>query len=465
MDEQILKRFAFGDSIADRVEAARVLVNGKRVFAVLTLPEFEFGIAALAHGSVSSVDSQDRLKAVAMLELIRAIAKKKSKVLTQAVKDSLADPIPSISLLADGDDRYYVASAIEFVRPTWAREYVAREAMAEPTAEKVRVKLISTLVDESAGLDAALRSLASNIDAIRVTEKPTESTAKLLRRVLAATSAVTATRGPTPGPDIGRQLRDLIAHSFDKCGPPQDTKSMQALTEEVAHLITEIVRTRFSLMLDRAIYSSLNSCKRWFLASGWNTFVARSKAIAEVKGVAIDAVRLSARLGIRDEGLFDVLDLCTGTRERSLQHTRAILEEMVGATPSVQAWLKTGRIAAEDGVDADSERSQALESDRYVARALLVMADSEMNPSNSVRLENSNAYFGQLATAVSAIADQRGIRLFGELSETIPFSPSEHAMMQGEGDASQVKVVRPGVVRRDTSGRLAVLVKAIVTSK
>ncbi|MDO8437105.1 MAG: hypothetical protein Q7S69_02935 [Nitrosomonadaceae bacterium] len=466
-DGELLRQFASGDSVGSQIAAARELVNAKRIFAVLDSPEFALGVERLKRGSAIGADPQDRLRAVSMLELIRAIAKKKSKPVIQAVKDSLVDPLPPVNLLVDGNERYYIASAIEFVRPSWAREYVAREAMAEPTAEKAREKLISTLIGESVGLDDALRSLTTNINAIRVTENPSESTAKLLRRVVAATCAATAAYGPAPGPEIGRQLRDLLAHSFEKCGPPQDVKVIQALTEEVAHLITAIVRTRFSLMLDRTIYSSLSSCKRWFLASGWNTFVTRSKAIADVKRVVIDAIRLSARLGIRDEGLFDVLDLCTGTRERSLQHTRAILEEMAGATPAVQSWLKTGRVSKEDDADFDSEQGQLLEADRYIARALLVLADEKKTRSNasSSENENANAYFDQLATAVTAVADQRGIRLFGDPGETIPFSPVEHAMVQGEGGAAQVKVARPGVVRRDTSGRLHIVVRAIVTSQ
>ena len=458
-----LERFASANAIGDLAAAVAELIKTKDIYFAFKTDKFREGFEKLDRFSRDLSDSATRLLALALLERIRVVLKKDGKEAEEILRRELTKPIPSIQVLSDGEDRYYVASALQIATGTWLSSFVATEIALEPVAEKSRTVLATLLLRNQGTLEKSCSLLSSTfIQALGSSKNDTSFVGRRLRRCLSALRNAIRNVDFEPGPEVARELRVYFRAGFEKSSAVPEPKVARELTDELATFIEELTKIRFSLALDGNLYKILEVSKRWFSGSDWNAYVSRSRNVKALISTITEGIRLSAKQGIPNQNLLDGLDLCAGGREKALKTTRAIADANPGLSTHIQGWLRHGRV---DRVDASARidmESGAIWADQQLATVLLDI--NGLDSKQASLPSDISSSLKAVSISIRNLAKSRNLELLGSIGEIVEYSPYQHTTGAGPIDTRKVRVLHPGVERKDANGNRNVLVKAIVES-
>ena len=470
-----LEKFSITTDVEEISIIATELIKTKQIFSAVSSPIFQSGMVRLGDWG-SSPDPLVRLKAIAIMERLRAVLKKKGVFIESLLQNAMIRPLPPLQLLAVGEDRYYVASAMSFSSGEWLLSFASEQMIYEGAAEKARISLAKTVVREAKKLDRALLALAAAAKSVQTDEfKTGDANCKRYKRIFAALRGAIQSAGIEVGTDISPSLRAFLRNAFEKAGAPEDLKIARDFVSELSQFLDRLVQIRLSLAVESDLYAALNSCRRWFPLSSWSSSVPRMPSIKMLARTISEGIRLSAKQGVTDQKLFDCLELTVGSKEKALSVTREIANENPGLPEEVQHWLRQGRVGQAGNSSQSGELSAQLRADEYVATALIEASELERlhevnkatSEPNGDDCQKSGPPLSALRATLIAIknlADARGMSLLGMPGERTEFSPYQHVVVSGVADTRYVRVVRSGVERTGANNDRQLVVKAIVES-
>jgi hypothetical protein len=458
--EALLDKFAVTrDSIELSAVVTDLIKSKKQLFQRLDDPRFQAGASYLGDPANWQSDEKGRLRAIAILGRLKAFLKGKGKFLDNMLALQLEQPVVSSQQLAEGDDRYYVAMALSGSQTLWVKDYCAREALLEQTAENARVQFIRILVDRSAAIEEvfdALTPVWQSSEMLR--QLVPDAVSKRLKRVLSGLSGVIIGKTVEEKGVVGDASRRFVVAAYSGKPEPGDLLALRGAVDAAAEFLDNLIRARLSLLLDSSIYASLRTFKRWFPMSSWSSYAAKSKPLARLVETQSQALLLSVKQGIFETSLLDALELCAGTRDAARRKTRQIVEANPDLPEAAQAWLNNWRM--QDGGVAANVTAERFEADHFIANAMLVLWESHVSKGKRDVSEWENAV-NAIGSSLDALASARGLRLLGSAGEEVEFSSGIHALVGDLKETRRVKIIRPGIERVSSMGIRSILIKAI----
>ena len=453
----------FGSQV-DVVQLSRVvtaLIKAKRsLFQALDDKRFRGGLEHLAEKARDNKDPKVRLIAISALERLRVVMRSKAQYVTKLLRSALDAPLDSSQCLEDGDDRYYVASALQLSEAEWVTDYCAREIVGELSAENARIAHAERLLELVPAIEDGFDRLTSNWNAfVQPADDVPNAICRRLRRIFQALERCLGRVEMKERGLLGESSRRFITRALEGQKEPDNLAVLRALANTIALFLNTAIRARLSLLLDSSIYVPLRVCRRWFPLSSWPIFVGRSRDFGRLVSTLSQAILLSARQGVFEKGLLDALELCAGDRESAMKVTKSLAEANSGLSAAMQSWLKTWRTTE---VESEVRDQPAFELDRHIAAALLeawsIRHDGEEARRPEVEVGRA------LVSSIRALAEARGISLLGEVGSETDFAPDLHAIVGDLTGTRRVRILRPGVERRSDTGIRHVLVKAMCES-
>jgi hypothetical protein len=477
MDSE-LELFASAVDVAKRAEAFSSLIKLKKHHRAAKEPEFITGVQGLlAAASSPSADATGRLLAVATLLRIAALIKPWTDRIVKGITSALAEPLPPLEVMADPDDRYYIATCWRVVARPWIKTYLAAGAVREDGSERVRLECMEGVLCLSVDLEAALIELVDPLRRLHFdTEQPGDSKMKRLRRVLAAMNLVFSTTPKEPGASAGACIRRVLIESMQNVPAAVDRKVIGEVAEETLKLIHGIVRARFSCVTDEETYAAMDVVREWSRGYDWEDFAEESPSSRLIARDLKGALELLIRAGVSDDKLYSRLVLATGNESRARCATREILERNPGLPDELSRWLAGEPVRRKSAFAAQTEAAQY---DEFVADLLLdcsrlrSMEDTfnreglpEINvraPGAAIEVSRILGVVRSFRNAVETAAAIRLLSLRGRVGEIVDFSPLEHELAGGpQPGIRTVRVVRLAVEAPGGSAGRRIVRKAIV---
>ena len=461
--------FGTAATIGELEDGATALLKGKLVNKAREDQRFRAGLQTCF--KITAPDT-DRLKAVSIAYRLGATSKPVMRMVRPLAVLALVRELPPLDLLTNGEDRYYAALSVNDVDAPWVPQFAARGITLEENAETARYTLARRLFSDRSVADA-MTLLADNLATLTFkTEKPTESAAKRLRRVVAAIRHAIVEKPIPPGDDLGKALKKLFESPFANVEPALESELSEELSSECCALVHDILRTQLSVVADPEIYRSLQVARYWITPLLWPGFLRSDVRVANVRAALEDAILLLAKQGVTDQALLDALAFFFATREEAASRTKQIAENNTGLDARVREWLvRFGRARSTPVLSSMTDAREA-NSDPAIA-SLLVLAESLKNVP-----ENTDAVTGavptletvrppqimnRLISEIGQLAGARGLSLRLKPGEIVEYSQHAHELVgSAQMGMRHVRVVRPLVERRGADGIVAVIQKALV---
>lgn len=476
--EKLLTDFASAD-VHRQHAAVRELLANRKHHAAVNDHRFSAGLTNLVDAATRASTPLDRLLALATLMRISSAIKPLRERIEKCLPKALEVCLPEPAILSDPDDRRNIARACEIVHSAWMVEYCARAAILEEAGESARLAFLKALVRASPALDSALTSLIPAMKGWKPeTVAPAESVARRLRRVLVALRTVMNDASIDPGGEPGRSIAELIKAAFAGTPPPSDLTVASEAAEEVAGVIHELVRLRFSLATEASTYDAIRIARTWRPGRLWESFARKSPAVALLAQDLTEAIWILARQGVVDEGLADLLSITLGSPDRSRERMIA-LAKRPGLPDDVRGWLVDGRKSSKVKRPEMGETG-TLDESIYLADLVVdaqrfrraeapyrreMLPELEMlNPRLAQQNERLLNFALGLCDVIENLGRRRGLRLRGIPGELEDYAPLDHELVDGSLGARKVRILRPVVVQVREDGTPFVLRKGVAES-
>lgn len=464
---------------ANSLQEILTILIKQRTLARLAKEE-AFGEVLMGIGELisDSESEEDRLKAFTSAARISAVAKTVKPRVEAMLRKSCSGPLPPASLLEDADARLYIATGLKMLDGDWIAKYAAISAVEEESGEKARAEFLAALIDRSVDLATALRHLVEPLSQFAAaTENPGDSTARRFRRLVSALRPAMVNNLSPAGPDVARQLKDLVHAVFRNNRVPESADLKEAVAEDLASLIHDLVRTRVQVMADSVLYSAIELPRSWFDAAYWRYFAQQSPAIKLLTQDLTDAVILLGKQGLASDGLARELAKLLGSRDEARSVLRNVGELRADLPSNIRNWLITGRTSgALEGSEAtvssahgalDSRIATALADSQRLEDAIASIspdATAELgliNPSLAASVGSLASRASVLLKQVLQMAERRNLRIAANRGDIQDYSPVTHTVFDNKQPTPRVRLITPLIERVSAQGA-EVVVKAIV---
>jgi hypothetical protein len=332
-----------------------------------------------------------------------------------------------------------------YARAEWMTTYLAEAAVEEEAGENARLEGLLGLMTMSGTLAASFEVLGNALPRLRFdTKKPGDSRGRRLRKILAQTVKAAGELKIEPGEAAGAVLGRMMSHAIPPKETPESPDVAAALVDEVAALVSHLVRSRLSLVTEPETYSALDVARTWFRPSEWPDVAERSSAVRGIADDIKDGLRIVVRAGRTDDGLYRALVTATGADETARQEAATLERGVAGLDESVRAWL-IGRTARRSSELALAEQARSadevfagllLDAKALTAQAALVI-DGVLPELQVISPRTAPALGRLLGTVASSIAKvellgaKRNLHLRGEVGAVVEYSPLEHEIVGG----------------------------------
>jgi hypothetical protein len=478
--EELLNDFV-NDNVETKHAAFRKLIAIRKHNKASKDNRFIVGIEQLYKTAAEANGKElDRLLALATLGRIASAIRSIRKEVYKNLETVLIDRIPYPYILDDVDDRAYIGQICSNVLPEWTTEYAARVIVDEETGEQVRRQFLKALLKSDSNLDKSINNIILRLEKWTPnTEDPGLSIAIRLKRIMSALCFAISEVLPDTGENPGNTLSKIIKASFSNFPSPKNNKVILDLAEEVARVVHEMVRLRFSLATDSYTYSVLRKIMTLVPDYVWEKFSTKSKSLAMISQDISEAILILARQGIPDTALADQLIMATGNRKRSLECLKNLATKP-GLSPEIKTWLVDGKINVQIKTFSESGESKKLSEDaqladlfvdslRYrsadeISKHQIFPEIGMLNPRLLGELERLSNYGLGLCDVINSMAKRRGLHIRGTPGEEVNYSPLDHEITGGATGSRRVRIVRPVVEQIREDGIPFTLRKGLVES-
>ena len=420
----------------------------------------------VAWSADSSLPDTERLLAIAEVVRTAQVVKRLQTKLRADLAPALALQLPPPGLLQEADDRLNLARALSVIDAPWVTSYLARAIVEEEQGEKARVEFASSLFRRSKSLSTLIGSLANAMEAVSpATEAPGDTLSRRIIRIIAALRSHLAESELEAGEDLGQAIRSLVEEPLKRVGIPREDKVAIELTRELVLFLHEIVRSRFSVASDTALFDVLKFCRRLQSSSSWPDEL-RMPLDLLVKDVS-EMLVLLGRQGVRDQALMDQLEVLCNSPERARGVGRELAQKHADLSEDVRTWLELGRVRAVRAFNEVAVEALAHEADGAIGLALdearraresidgvradVLDALQVYEPALKAALEDALNRAVAAAVRLEHAARKRNVDLLGRAGEEVDFSP-KFFDLAGARSGVRATVRRPAVVRMRPDG-------------
>jgi hypothetical protein len=424
-----------------QISALIELTRAKQIHEASKSPEFAEGLGRLLK-TARDGQPEDRSLAVAAVERAIATIKSLNKSHRASLSESLASPLSPAQSLDDVDNRRYVVMAVRHSGQSWGVAWLANAAACEESSEPSREEAIRGLFSLPSVADA-LAALGRSVGAIQFdTERPADSMARRLRRLLLAVAKVWMESGLEPGVGCGRQLSNLVETGTKRAGLSKDTTLLRELTAAVGGCVQALMRARFSSALDSGTYEALEMARGWFAPHDWAGVAEQTPELAVVARDLREAIALLARAGVTDDRLMRALTITLGSETAARSAASRLVDTTPGLTEDVRRWLLGTRVRrTSDLAEEHSDRSL----DEYIADLLLESTHMNMSDS-SPDSASLTGHIAVLTQTIRMMADVRGLTVSGNAGEIVEYSALDHQSVDDlPAGIRHVRVLEPAV--------------------
>lgn len=474
--KKLIEEFAKG-SVQEKYDALRNLIAKRKHHEASKDKQFLSGVDSLLQtaGDTSAPESE-RLMSVATLGRLASSVKQLRTTIYRSLESSFAEELPTPSLLTEPDDRSYIGFACEQIKPEWGIDYCAQAAVYEETGEQSRVAFLTALLSMEPDLSSVLEVLgAVFIDFIPSTEDPGTSTAKRIKRLMAALQGAIAKAMPEPGEEPGRKLFHLCQKAFKDVPAPKKEESLYEAADGIASVVHEMVRLRFSLATEATTYSAIKVIKSMLTAHAWEVSAMKSKAMVLVTQDISEAILILAKQGIADVSLAGELTITSGHKKYAKKQMKK-LAQTPGISSNVKNWLAEGK--NESPEDTKAGESQQLSDDSQLADLLvdsmrfntlenvgreqilpeIEMLDPRLGEGVARLLQSGMA----ICDAIQSMARRRRLQMRGKPGDEEEYAPIEHEVIGDNIGVRRVRIIRPVVEQVRENGVSFVISKGVV---
>ena len=469
--------FAAADTSPERRRAAlTVLIDAKLLPKLAEEADVKVGRSHLLNQVFNAELPTHRLLAIAESIRLGRVVKRWASDIAKELRPAFVQPLPSMQLLNEADDRLNLARACSLMSVDWMRDYLANSIAEEETGEKPRSEMVAGLLARNASLADSLRLLATAFERLRPgTESPGDSVARRLIRTLISLREALMESELEAGDDLGNALYGLVSAPLVVVGRPQEEKVQVELSKEALLAVHDMVRTRISVVADPAMYRVVAYCRK-LCGGSWP--VDLKKPLERLTTDVTEALILLGRQGQCDQALLGQLDVLCNHPDRARFVARELANKHPELPEDVRGWLERGRMvvlrqASDAAIEfAASNADESIGLALQAARQARAMRDSLREPLASCLeiYEPALASATQelldrvqvLAVQVEQAANLRRLDLYGAISEEVEMSTKFFSVV-GNAPRQRMTVRQPAVVRKRADGAMGeVVTKGLV---
>jgi len=482
MENTFIHDFFAAQNVPDRFKALLELnKNRKRIHEAAKSPDFSDSLEACFKEALTSGSPEDMLMATAAISRVSSIVKSFRKNAQGMARKYISERLPSPGIMQNPDDRYYIAKTCNMIASDWVADYLAQAAIEEENAERARAEYVAGLFKSVGSLQIAFDILTQKLSKWNVsTEKPEETVARRLKRVLGAVQPALMEYEGEITPDAGGSLARMVR--IRKGLELLDQDIRRELASEVAETIHNLIRARFSLATDSATYEAIRVAKRWFPEYRWEDFAKGAASLRKVASDLLEGITLLARQGITDSAMFECLTIVLGSEDNARRKTAELGRSLSSLTDDVRQWLITGHMqegrkpseATDLSIRSAEHRenlllsSHLLDIERFNRRIALIQKEclTELEVLDPNIAKGIEIFLEQARTVVDgfrSICSRRGLKIRGNINEVVEYSPLEHDVVTGSAQGIRmVRVIEPVVEKINEAGIPSIVRKGIV---
>ena len=423
--------------------------------------------------SVRGGDQEAILAALAELGRLEVYLRPKDHWPVETAAPLLSCGFAPSATYGSADQRLHIAQIVEASNVEVSLEGIARAAVNERTAEKVRGVLLRTLITRQP-LSATITNIT---DAIRTSSDKAaaspDSWLRRLHRILTALDGeLDESRVELDG-DVVESLRLFVRGALHHSSAPRDqavsTTAVTALLDFARHLLQLSVR----LGVDPRFYNALAGSRAWFPEGGWLRFTRNNLPLRQLRRTLLDGLLLLLEQGKPDADLLAAHQSLSPDRDFAKAELVDLETRARHLPPDLRQWLRSsGRhrvvvkeldLAQTDDlsiafalIDAANIRQRALMQLETLLGDLDITAPIQ---ARTVRQFAKDTV--ELADRIQTLANRRRLRLFGARGDTVEFSPHAYKLASGADLTRRVRITSPGVEQVGTRTS-RVLIHALV---
>jgi len=418
---------------------------------------------------LNSDSGNDVWTALSLTGRASSISKPAAGVFLPAIKRRLSEPLPQWHVLEDGEDRYYLAKALQSAPSSQIIDLAFAEVAREEAGEKARKVWAAIAFEYSSSRDEFLVRLNECIAYVKQKQDlTTDALIRKLRRINNVIAEDLATAEKPAGSDLGNALRGFYAGPMI-AGGPDDRYLREETAVEFVGSLARITRLSLRAASDPEVYGILTALRGWWRPSSPpERFEALSRKVAQA---GIDVLHNDARQGSKNTPLRQaIVDACGRSVVDLL--TKAVADTDVSLPEDISYWFVHGIEQTGQRSTAAIEALSGKRLDEYIGRLLIAISSPDSNfrtirsvvdqvsilmPDEASTLSRAANRLYQIAAWSKAIARSRDLELMGERGQIVVYDPAIHDGNEDCVVGSKVVVATPGATRK-TPGRPQVLI-------
>lgn len=433
-------------------------------------------IASVGDAAKASGAPDERLEATALLGKINKAFN--SNVITALVQPTieraLASPLPAIGKWGNAEDRFYLAEAVALSTENWVPNYAAQAlAHAEINEKNSRDRWASIAISRSKDLAACLSAVASEFELWASSGRSSETVYRKLSQIYEALNKNLILVDTPTGSGFGRALGALIKVAGGGKGA-EATRVKEQAAVSLLKIISQLLRLRLDARNDSDVYRAVGSIRTWWRPARPPDPVER--LVDDIVAMAIEVLQLLARGGVRDIELRMALVRALGSARVNAVAARIAASDPTLA-PDLAHWLASGKEPSAGQKSTSIDNLNEFAENEIIARLMIAMISQAAGSSDLDLVASSLELFDAdhaaivrravgrtsvLRQWVDALADRRGLRVFGTPGELVSFDPTIHAASVPVQRNADVRIAEPGIHRTDDGGFTTIISKAQV---
>ena len=471
--------------LLDRIEktVSEVDVHGLRAVAtdalkakthhdLSRLPEFRNQIASIATSVLAKHDEERLVLMLAELGRLYSSLRSKRDWISVLAGQLLKKSMPKSFQYGDGDQRKHAAIAVLASGVPVRPNLLAKAVAEEDRGEKARRLWIRGLLAR-VPLSEAFRSMS---EVIRDVGPPSADGRSLrLQSILGSLREELPASASGLDEDICAGFTEFVGGAFTGAFRPQEYKMAVPAVEELVNVSIQLIRFKFRLGAEPALYRAVAMAERWLPQGGWKRLTATSAGLKQLRRTLLEGLILLLEQGKPDKELLEVHGALSPTRDVAREERLESDKSARSLSPSFRRWLVSG------GVDTPVAKAVELdENDDLSIAMVMILADDLSHRTNAgmdllfddirfrvpVHYDTITSVVGlarELIERVNSLAEKRHLRLFGSPGEIVDYSPQAYRLPDGTSITRRVLIKSPGVEKKGRSAS-RVIVPALVNA-
>ena len=397
-------------------------------------------------------------------------------VFNKCIADRLQSPMPSFVVLQDGEDRRYLAKALQVANPATASDLAYSELVREDAKEKARKTWAEIAFAAAVSREELLFQINRAISHVfGHTKSRSDSMARRIRRIIAAIKDNLILSDLPAGPEYGTQLRTFFVGHFTDEGP-EDKKLRNDYAHEVIAALIDVSRLSLPASSDPHTYDVVKEIKYWWQpAAAPATIESLGRKLAQS---GLETLLVFARQGHRNEPLRRSIVESVGHH-----NYEKLANTLIGRdgtlTEDMATWVITGGNAKSR---RSSEVVEALSSEQVnedMSRLLIYLTSPETSsaeiasltqeiedlmPEQAGSLQAMGKRLKQVVQVVSVMAKRNNVHLFLGVGDIVQFDPAQYEPVGDIAVGRSCLVARSGTRLKEPGRPERIIIKPRVRS-